>query len=72
MGAQGGPVNGRNPCVRGLSRAARCWLGLAVLGSGLVLADDLPPPPTEAAAIADATLYLDLLVNQVPRAELVP
>ena len=72
MRAQGGPVNGRNPCVRWLSRATCCCLGLAVLGSGLVLADDLPPPPTEAAAIADATLYLDLLVNQVPRAELVP
>ncbi|NIE77295.1 fimbrial biogenesis outer membrane usher protein [Pantoea sp. Tr-811] len=38
----------------------------------LAVADDLPPPPTEAAAVADATLYLDLLVNQVPRAELVP
>ncbi|WP_414157865.1 fimbria/pilus outer membrane usher protein [Pseudomonas sp. BNK-15] len=51
----------------------RRWcLGLAVIGPGLVVADELPPPPTEAAAIADATLYLDLLVNQVPRAELVP
>ncbi|MGE8323699.1 MAG: fimbria/pilus outer membrane usher protein, partial [Pseudomonas sp.] len=39
---------------------------------GLALADDLPPPPTEMSAIADATLYLDLLVNQMPRAELVP
>lgn len=30
------------------------------------------PLPTEMSAIADATLYLDLLVNQMPRAELVP
>lgn len=37
-----------------------------------VLADDLPPPPTELSAVADATLYLDLLVNQMPKAELVP
>ncbi|WP_284383774.1 fimbria/pilus outer membrane usher protein [Pseudomonas putida] len=43
-----------------------------MVGSGLVLADDLPPPPTELSAIADATLYLELLVNQMPRAELVP
>ncbi len=70
---QGGPGNGRNACVKWLSRATRRWcLGLAVIGPGLAVADELPPPPTEAAAIADATLYLDLLVNQVPRAELVP
>ncbi|WP_085705753.1 fimbria/pilus outer membrane usher protein [Pseudomonas sp. B8(2017)] len=43
-----------------------------MVGPGLVLADDLPPPPTELSAIADATLYLELLVNQMPRAELVP
>ncbi|UPK88869.1 fimbria/pilus outer membrane usher protein [Pseudomonas sp. A2] len=43
-----------------------------MVGPGLVLADDLPPPPTEMSAIADATLYLELLVNQVPRSELVP
>jgi outer membrane usher protein len=48
------------------------WLGLAVLGPGLGVADELPPPPSEHAAIADATLYLDLLVNQVAKAELVP
>nr|WP_286088938.1 fimbria/pilus outer membrane usher protein [Pseudomonas sp. MWU13-3659] len=47
-------------------------MGLVVLGPGLGVADDLPPPPTESAAIADATLYLDLLVNQVGKAELVP
>ncbi|MFJ4153247.1 fimbria/pilus outer membrane usher protein [Pseudomonas sp. NPDC089752] len=59
--------------MKWLSRATRRWcLGLAVIGPGLAVADDLPPPPTETAAIADATLYLDLLVNQVPRAELVP
>ncbi|KHL74334.1 fimbrial assembly protein [Pseudomonas putida] len=59
--------------MKWLSRATRRWcLGLAVIGPGLAVADELPPPPTEAAAIADATLYLDLLVNQVPRAELVP
>lgn len=70
---QGGPGNGRNACVKWLSRATRRWcLGLAVIGPGLAVADELPPPPTEAAAIADATLYLDLLVNQMPRAELVP
>ncbi|MDF9619600.1 fimbria/pilus outer membrane usher protein [Pseudomonas entomophila] len=50
----------------------RLWLGLAVLGPGLGAADELPPPPTESAAITDATLYLDLLVNQVGKAELVP
>lgn len=50
----------------------RLWLGLAVLGLGQAVADELPPPPTESAAIADATLYLDLLVNQVGKAELVP
>ncbi|MCZ9637014.1 fimbria/pilus outer membrane usher protein [Pseudomonas sp. NC26] len=43
-----------------------------MLSPSLAVADDLPPPPTQAAAIADATLYLDLLVNQVPKAELVP
>lgn len=47
-------------------------LGLALAGSTLVLADDLPPPPTELSAVADATLYLDLTVNQMPKAELVP
>ncbi|WP_236193884.1 fimbria/pilus outer membrane usher protein [Pseudomonas faucium] len=72
MRAQGGPSNGRNPCVKWWSRATRCCLGLALFGPGLALADDLPPPPTEAAAVADATLYLDLLVNQMPKAELVP
>lgn len=36
------------------------------------VAGDLPPPPAESTAIADASLYLDLLVNQVPKAELVP
>lgn len=50
----------------------RLCLGLALLGPGLCVADELPPPPSESAAIADATLYLDLLVNQVPKAELVP
>ncbi|MCU7282251.1 fimbrial biogenesis outer membrane usher protein [Pseudomonas peradeniyensis] len=50
----------------------RLCLGLAVLGPGLGVADDLPPPPSEQAAIADATLYLDLQVNQVAKAELVP
>ncbi|MFJ4054288.1 fimbria/pilus outer membrane usher protein [Pseudomonas sp. NPDC089743] len=59
--------------MKWLARATRRWyLGLALIGPGLAVADELPPPPTEAAAIADATLYLDLLVNQVPRAELVP
>lgn len=48
------------------------FLGLALAGSTLVLADDLPPPPTELSAVADATLYLDLTVNQMPKAELVP
>ncbi|WP_218192456.1 fimbria/pilus outer membrane usher protein [Pseudomonas sp. Irchel s3f19] len=43
-----------------------------MFGPCLVLADDLPPPPTEMSATADATLYLDLLVNQMPKAELVP
>lgn len=71
--AQGGPGNGWKPCVRWLTAATHRWcLGLALVGSGLVLADDLPPPPTELSAIADATLYLELLVNQMPRAELVP
>ncbi|WP_236410046.1 fimbria/pilus outer membrane usher protein [Pseudomonas sp. S31] len=56
-----------------MSSTARHWyLGLALCGPGLGVADDLPPPPTEAAAVADATLYLDLLVNQMPKAELVP
>ncbi|WP_205299798.1 MULTISPECIES: fimbria/pilus outer membrane usher protein [unclassified Pantoea] len=50
----------------------RWCMGLAMIAPCLAVADDLPPPPTEAAAVADATLYLDLLVNQVPRAELVP
>ncbi|WP_288521443.1 fimbria/pilus outer membrane usher protein [uncultured Pseudomonas sp.] len=50
----------------------RLCLGLAVLGPGLGVADELPPPPSEQAAIADATLYLDLQVNQVAKAELVP
>ncbi len=52
--------------------AHRVWLGLAVLVPGVGVADELPPPPTEQAAITDATLYLDLLVNQVGKAELVP
>jgi outer membrane usher protein len=43
-----------------------------MVSPGLALADDLPPPPTEMSAIAEATLYLDLVVNQMPRAELVP
>ncbi|OCT20693.1 fimbria/pilus outer membrane usher protein [Pseudomonas putida] len=43
-----------------------------MLGPVFGVADDLPPPPAESTAIADATLYLDLLVNQVPKAELVP
>lgn len=42
------------------------------MGPGLGVANELPPPPSETAAIADATLYLDLLVNQMPKAELVP
>jgi len=59
--------------VKWLLRATRRWcLGFVVLSPSLAVADDLPPPPTQAAAIADATLYLDLLVNQVPKAELVP
>lgn len=59
--------------MKWLLRATRRWcLGFVVLSPSLAVADDLPPPPTQAAAIADATLYLDLLVNQVPKAELVP
>ena len=50
----------------------RMWLGLVLLGPGAGVAGDLPPPPSESAAIADATLYLDLVVNQMPKAELVP
>lgn len=70
---QGGPGNGWKPCVKWLTTRTHRWcLGLALVGPGLVLADDLPPPPTELSAIADATLYLELLVNQMPRAELVP
>ena len=70
---QGGPGNGWKPCVNWLSATTRRWcLGLAMFGPCLVLADDLPPPPTEMSATADATLYLDLLVNQMPKAELVP
>lgn len=56
--------------VRGATH--RLWLGLAVLGPGSGVADALPPPPSESAVVADATLYLDLLVNQVAKAELVP
>lgn len=44
---------------------------MVLCGPNLGVADDLPPPPTEAAVVTDATLYLDLLVNQMPRAELV-
>lgn len=70
---QGGPGNGRESCVSWVRAAThRVWLGLAVLGVGLAVADELPPPPAESAAIADAMLYLDLLVNQVGKAELVP
>ena len=70
---QGGPGNGWKPCVKWLTLTARCGcLGLLVLASAVGMADDLPPPPTEATAMADATLYLDLLVNQMPKAELVP
>lgn len=70
---QGGPGNGWKPCVKWLTATTRRWcLGLAMAGPSLALADDLPPPPTEMSATADATLYLDLLVNQMPRAELVP
>ena len=70
---QGGPGNGWKPCVKWLSATTRRWcLGLALFGPGLVLADDLPPPPTEMSVNADATLYLDLMVNQMPKAELVP
>lgn len=70
---QGGPGNGRNPGVKRLWQVPCRWcMGLAMIAPCLAVADDLPPPPTEAAAVADATLYLDLLVNQVPRAELVP
>lgn len=59
--------------MKWLLQATRRWcLGVVVLSPSLAVADDLPPPPTQAAAIADATLYLDLLVNQVPKAELVP
>ena len=36
-----------------------------MVSPALVLADDLPPPPTEMSAIAEATLYLDLVVNQI-------
>jgi len=54
--------------VRGWPR----WcVGLSVLSPWLVLADDLPPPPGESAAVAEATLYLDLVVNQMPKAEVV-
>ncbi len=59
--------------MKWLSLMARPWcLGAAVLSPNLGVADDLPPPPTEMAAVADATLYLDVWVNQVPRVELVP
>lgn len=70
---QGGPGNGWKPCVKWLSATTCRWcLGLVMTSPVLALADDLPPPPTEMSAIADATLYLDLVVNQMPRAELVP
>ncbi|VVP86936.1 Outer membrane usher protein FimD [Pseudomonas fluorescens] len=43
-----------------------------MLSPAAAVGDNLPPPPGEMEVVADATLYLDLLVNQVPRAELVP
>ena len=55
--------------ARWLAPVALAW---ALPGAPLLAADGLPPPPSEAAAEADATLYLDVLVNQVPKAELVP
>jgi outer membrane usher protein len=59
--------------VKCVSQATcRVCLGLLLMGPGLGVANELPPPPSETAAIADATLYLDLLVNQMPKAELVP
>lgn len=70
---QGGPGNGWKPCVKWLPATTCRWcLGLAMVSSALVLADDLPPPPTEMSAIAEATLYLDLVVNQMPRGDLIP
>lgn len=70
---QGGPGNGWKPCVKWLPATTCRWcLGLAMVSPALVLADDLPPPPTEMSAIAEATLYLDLVVNQMPRVDLIP
>ena len=52
--------------------ACQSWLGLLLLGPLAAMGNELPPPPLGMQAVTDATLYLDLLVNQMPRAELVP
>lgn len=69
---QGGAGNGGKSCVSGVSLIfRRGCMGLLLLASDTRAANELPPPPGEALVSADATLYLDLLVNQMPKAELV-
>lgn len=45
--------------------------GLTVLGCGPLLAGELPPPPATLEVIADAPLFLELVVNQMSSPELV-
>lgn len=44
---------------------------LAVLLAGSAVAGELPPPPASMEAVADAPLYLELVVNQMSSASVV-
>ncbi|WP_301840714.1 fimbria/pilus outer membrane usher protein [Pseudomonas sp. JQ170C] len=45
--------------------------GLTVLGCGPLFGGELPPPPASLEAVADAPLFLELVVNQMSSPELV-
>ncbi|WP_179180060.1 fimbria/pilus outer membrane usher protein [Pseudomonas sivasensis] len=47
-------------------RARHLWLSVVVSGLwGVAVAGDLPPPPSSMEAVADAQLFLELVVNQM-------
>ena len=56
-------------------KSTLAWIAITLWGgwaSTTVLAGELPPPPASMEAVADAQLYLELVVNQMNTQRVVP
>lgn len=64
-------IDGLEPAMsQDAARCLRCWKGLMAGLCGLMLAPfcqagELPPPPSSLESLADAQLFLELVINQM-------